>query len=321
MSTPQAAPDVPATPDRSGFVAALSAYSLWGFFVVYFKAVAHVDAREVLAHRIVWAVPFCALLLAITGRMGNFKALLRSRKAWRAMSLSAVLISINWLAFIWAIANDHVIEASLGYFINPLLSILLGMVFLGERLRRAQWFAIALAAIGVSYMTAREGAPIVAFTVAVTFAFYGLVRKAAHPGPLAGLMFETSLLFPFALAYMVYLQLSSDHAFAFIDGGLGTSALLMAAGAITCTPLLLFAVGAKKLPLSTMAFLQFLTPTLQFAMGLLYGETFSVTRMISFSLIWAGIGVFIIDQIKQSGLRRGERALQIAPSRTADERS
>ena len=295
MSTLQADPVVPAAPDRSGFIAALSAYSLWGFFVVYFKSVAHVDAPEVLAHRIVWAVPFCALLLAITGRMGNFKALLRSPKAWRAMSLSAVLISINWLAFIWAIANDRVIEASLGYFINPLLSILLGMVFLGERLRRAQWLAIALAAVGVSYMTAREGAPIVAFTVAITFAFYGLVRKKAHPGPLAGLMFETSLLFPFALAYMVYLQFAPDHTLAFVEGGLGTSALLMAAGAITCIPLLLFAVGAKKLPLSTMAFLQFLTPTLQFAMGLLYGEPFSLTRVVSFSLIWAGVILFIRD--------------------------
>ncbi len=319
MSTAPIAPDVPAAPDRSGFVAALSAYSLWGFFVVYFKSVAHVDAREVLAHRIVWAVPFCALLLTLTGRMGNFTALLHSRKAWRAMSLSAVLISINWLAFIWAIANDHVIEASLGYFINPLLSILLGMVFLGERLRRAQWFAIALAAVGVSYMTAREGAPIVAFTVAITFAFYGLVRKAAHPGPLAGLMFETSLLFPFALAYMVYLQLSPDHAFAFVEAGLGTSALLFAAGAITCTPLLLFAVGAKKLPLSTMAFLQFLTPTLQFAMGLLYGETFSVTRMISFSLIWAGIAVFLVEQFWRSGLGRGDIAHGVTPVRVPDE--
>lgn len=295
MSTSQAAPDVPASPNRSGFVAALSAYSLWGFFVVYFKAVAHVDAKEVLAHRIVWAVPFCALLLALTGRMGNFKALIHSRKAWRAMSLSAVLISLNWIAFIWAIANDRVIEASLGYFINPLLSILLGMVFLGERLRRAQWLAIALAAIGVSYMTAREGAPIVAFTVAITFAFYGLVRKTAHPGPLAGLMFETSLLFPFALAYMAYLQFAPDQSLLFVDGGLGTSALLMAAGAITCIPLLLFAVGAKKLPLSTMAFLQFLTPTLQFAMGLLYGESFSLTRAISFSLIWAGVILFTRD--------------------------
>ncbi len=295
MTTEPTTYDVSAAPDRSGLIAAVSAYSLWGFFVVYFKAVAHVDAREVLAHRIVWAVPFCALLLLLTKRTGNFTALLRSPKAWRAMSLSAVLVSINWLAFIWAIANDRVIEASLGYFINPLLSIVLAMIFLGERLRRAQWLAIAIAAVGVAYLTAREGAPLVAFTVAITFAFYGLVRKAAHPGPLAGLMFETSLLMPFALAYLLYLRIAPDQTLSFLDTDNRTAALLFAAGAITCTPLLLFAVGAKKLPLSTMAFLQFLTPTLQFAMGLYYGEVFSTTRAISFTLIWVGVALFIRD--------------------------
>ena len=279
----------------SGISCAVGAYVLWGLFVVYFKSVAHVPATEILAHRIVWAVPFCAMLLALTGRMGNFTALVRSPSAWRAMSLSAVLISINWLAFVWAIANDHVIEASLGYFINPLLSVVLGMVFLGERLRRLQWVAVALATLGVGYMTLREGAPLVAFTVAITFAFYGLVRKKAHPGPLAGLMFETSLLFPVALGYLGYLYFSATQQLAFVEDGPRTSVLLFAAGAITCTPLLLFAMGAKKLPLSTMAFLQFITPTIQFAFGLFYGEPFSVTRAISFALIWAGVILFVRD--------------------------
>ncbi|MFI4893979.1 MAG: EamA family transporter RarD [Phycisphaerales bacterium JB058] len=293
-------PEGGAQPTGAGGVAcAVGAYGLWGLFVVYFKSVAHVPATEILAHRIVWAVPFCAMLLALTGRMGNFTALVRSPSAWRAMSLSAVLISINWLAFVWAIANDHVIEASLGYFINPLLSVVLGMVFLGERLRRLQWLAVACAGLGVGYMTLREGAPLVAFTVAITFAFYGLVRKKAHPGPLAGLMFETSLLFPIALGYLVYLHLSAQHQLVFVEAGPRTSVLLFAAGAITCTPLLLFAMGAKKLPLSTMAFLQFITPTIQFGFGLLYGEPFSVTRMVSFALIWAGIGLFVTDLAKQ----------------------
>lgn len=285
--------------DRSGLAQAVSAYVLWGFFVVYFKAVDHVSAMEILAHRIIWAVPFCALLLVLIKRMGNFTSLLRSPRAWRAMSLSAVLVSINWLAFVWAVANDRVIEASLGYFINPLLSVVLGMVFLGERLRRAQWAAVTLAFLGVSYMTVMEGAPFVAFTVAVTFAFYGLVRKAAHPGPLAGLMFETTLLIPFAFGYLVYLQLSAAHELVFVEEGLTTSLLLFAAGAITCTPLLLFAMGAKKLPLATMGFLQFITPTLQFVMGLLYGEPFSVTRAISFALIWLGVGLFITDSVRR----------------------
>ena len=274
---------------------AVLAYTLWGFFVVYFKAVAHVDATEVLAHRIVWGMPFCGLLLLFMGRLGNFTALVRSPDAWKAMSFSAVLVSINWLAFIWAIANDRVLEASLGYFINPLVSVVLGVVILGERLRRAQWLAVLAAACGVIYMTAMSGLPTVAIVVAVTFALYGLVRKKAHPGPLAGLMFETSLLFPFALGYLVFLQVSASHELSFVSAGQSTSWLLVAAGAITCTPLLLFAMGAKKLPLSTMAFLQFITPTLQFVMGLVYGEPFTFTRAISFSLIWLGVGVFVVD--------------------------
>ena len=296
--------DTPGKPGADGLGPAVGAYVLWGLFVVYFKSVKHVPATEILAHRVVWAVPFCALLLAITGRMGNFTALLRSRAAWRALGFSAVLISINWLAFVWAVANNHVIEASLGYFINPLFSIVLGMIFLGERLRRTQWLAVALAAVGAGYLTVVEGAPVVAFTVAITFGLYGLVRKKAHPGPLAGLMFETTLLLPFAIGYLVYLQVSTKHQLAFVEDGLVTSVLLFAAGAITCTPLLLFAMGAKKLPLSTMGFLQFITPTLQFAMGLLYGEPFPITRAISFALIWAGVVVFIIDLVRQSKRRK-----------------
>lgn len=284
---------------RSGLASAVSAYTLWGFFVIYFKAVDHVPATEILAHRVVWAVPFCAMLLVLLGRWGNFTALIRSPSAWRAMSLSAVLISINWLTFVWAIANDRVIEASLGYFINPLISVVLGMVFLGEKLRRAQWVAVTLAALGVTYMTLREGAPLVAFTVAITFGFYGLVRKRAHPGPLAGLMFETTLLLPLAIGYLVFLELSTSHTLAFAHGGTQTTLLLLAAGPITCTPLLFFAMGAKKLPLGTMGFLQFITPTIQFVMGLLYGEPFTTTRAVSFALIWLGVAVFIRDSLKR----------------------
>lgn len=287
--------------ESSGVLPAATAYALWGLFVVYFKAVSHVDPREVLAHRIVWAVPFCALLLALTGRMGNFRALIRSHAAWRALSVSAALVSVNWLSFIWAIANDHVLEASLGYFITPLLSIVLGMVFLGERLRRAQWAAVALAAAGVVYLTALEGAPVVALIVASSFALYGFVRKRAHPGPLAGLMFETSLLFPFALAYLAYLA-TIPGGLAFAHAGAGTSALLAMAGAITCVPLLLFAIGAKRLPLSTMAFLQFISPTMQFGMGLLYGEAFPALRAIGFALIWMGVAVFVWDAARRRGI-------------------
>lgn len=298
-------PEVGASPKAgglgaSGVLPAVMAYSLWGLFVVYFKSVSHVAPMEILAHRIVWAVPFCLLLLFLTGRMANFTALIRSRAAWRALMVSAALVSVNWLSFIWAVANDQVLQASLGYFIVPLMSIVLGLVFMGERLRRAQWAAVALAAVGVAYLTLREGTPVVALIVAGTFALYGFVRKRAHPGPLAGLMFETSLLMPFALGYLVFLHIAG-RPLSFTDDGLGTTGLLLAAGPITCIPLLLFAIGSKKLTLSTMAFLQFISPTIQFAMGLLYGEAFSVAKGISFALIWAGVGVFVWDAVRRRG--------------------
>ncbi|MEO0630683.1 MAG: EamA family transporter RarD [Planctomycetota bacterium] len=290
-------PDLSGAPDhartvRTGVAYALAAYGLWGIFPVYFKWVSHVGADEILAHRIVWSVVFCALLLTWTGRWANVAAIVRSKRAWAALSVSAVLVAINWLCFIYAVVTDRILEASLGYFINPLVSIVLGMVFLGERLRRPQWFAVSLAAIAVVYLTTQEGLPWIAITVAVTFGLYGLVRKQAKPGPLAGLFFETSLLAPIAIGYMLWLWLASDRGLVFATGGWDDRGLLLLAGVITTLPLLYFAAAAKRLPLSVLGFFQYIAPTAQFAAGLFYGEPFSIDRAIAFTLIWLGIAVF-----------------------------
>ncbi|MEO1718075.1 MAG: EamA family transporter RarD [Planctomycetota bacterium] len=285
---------------RTGVLYALAAYGLWGIFPVYFKWVSHIRADEILAHRIVWSVGFCALLLTWTGRWPNVAAIVRSKRAWAALSVSAVLVAINWLCFIYAVVTDRILEASLGYFINPLVSIVLGMVFLGERLRPMQWLAVAFAAGGVVYLTTQEGLPWIAITVAVTFGLYGLVRKQAKPGPLAGLFFETLLLAPIAAVYMLWLWTASADGLVFATGAWDDRGLLLCAGVLTTLPLLYFAAAAKRLPLSTLGFFQYIAPTAQFAAGLFYGEPFSTERAIAFALIWIGIAIFIVESWRRA---------------------
>ena len=283
---------------RTGLLYALGAYGLWGLIAVYFKAVGHIGPGEILAHRVVWSVMFCAVLLSWAGRWGEFGALIGSRRAWGVLSVSAVLVAVNWLLFIVAVVTGRIVEASLGYFLNPLVSIVLGMVFFGERLRALQWVAVGFAVAGVGFLTVREGLPWIAVTLALTFGSYGLIRKRARPGPLAGLMFETSLLSPIAIGYLAWLQLGTDPGTVFVGGGWDDRGLLVAAGLVTSLPLLWFAAGAKRLPLSMMGFLQFLTPTMQFATGLLYGESFDADRAVAFGLIWVGVGVFVWSAVR-----------------------
>lgn len=292
---------------RTGVAYALAAYGLWGIFPVYFKWVGHVPADEILAHRIVWSVVFCAILLTWTGRWANVRTIINSRRAWAALSASAVLVAINWLCFIYAVVSDRILEASLGYFINPLVSIVLGMVFLGERLRGAQWFAVACAVAGVVYLTSREGLPWIAITVAITFGLYGLVRKRAKPGPLAGLYFETSLLAPLAGGYLLWLWLASERGLTFAAGGWDDRGLLLCAGIMTTLPLLYFAAAAKRLPLTMLGFFQYIAPTAQFAVGLYYGEPFSGSRAVAFALIWLGIIVFALDTWRRTAKPGPER--------------
>lgn len=298
---------------RTGVLYALAAYGIWGIFPVYFKWVSHIRADEILAHRIVWSVVFCAMLLTWTGRWADVGAIVRTRRAWAALSASAVLNAINWLCFIYAVVTDRILEASLGYFINPLVSIVLGMVFLGERLRPAQWLAVAFAAGGVVYLTTQEGLPWIAITVAVTFGLYGLIRKQAKPGPLAGLFFETSLLAPIAAVYMLWT--ASADGLAFAAGGWDDRSLLLCAGVLTTLPLLYFAAAAKRLPLSTLGFFQYIAPTAQFAAGLFYGEPFSTDRALAFALIWTGIAVFIAESWRRAQQASNQSAQTPGPRR------
>jgi chloramphenicol-sensitive protein RarD len=277
---------------RTGLMYALACYGTWGVVAVFFKQIAHQPGAVVLAHRIIWSMVFCAVLLTLSRRWSYFHELVRSRRAWAVLSVSAVLVAVNWLVFIHAVSTGRVLQSSLGYFMNPLVSIVLGTVLLGERLRAVQWAAAGLAACGVGYLTLREGLPWIAVTIAITFGLYGLVRKTARPGPLAGLMLETTLLCPLALGYLAW-RAGEGLGASLIDDGWTDRWLLVAAGVVTSVPLLWFAAAAKRLRLSTLGFMQYISPSLQFVVGLAYGETFNADRGVAFGLIWAGVGLFV----------------------------
>ena len=281
---------------RSGVLFGLIAYSLWGVFPVYFKWIETVAPTEVLVHRIVWAVPFGALIIFARRQWPEVRAAFadRSRLAW--LTLAALSISINWLIYIWAVQNERIFEASLGYYINPLMYVAMGVVLLGERLRRAQIIAVVLAFIGVSYLTISGGVfPWVALSLAALFTAYGVIRKQVAIGAMPGLFIETSLLFPFALAWLCILELNGNASFA--AGNSSQSFLLMMAGPITVMPLLLFALSAKRLTLTTIGFMQFLAPTLQFFTGLYYGEKLSPAHIVCFTLIWVAVVFFSYDAV------------------------
>lgn len=281
---------------RSGVLFGLIAYSLWGVFPVYFKWIETVAPTEVLVHRVVWAVPFGAFIIFARRQWPQVRAAFvdRSMLAW--LTLAALCISINWLIYIWAVQNERIFEASLGYYINPLIYVAVGVVLLGERLRRAQMMAVVLAFIGVSYLTISGGVfPWVALSLATLFTAYGVIRKQVSIGAMPGLFIETSLLFPFAVAWLCFLLLKGNASFA--AGDSSQSFLLLMAGPITVMPLLLFALSAKRLTLTTIGFMQFLAPTLQFFTGLYYGEKLSPAHIVCFSFIWVAVAFFSFDAL------------------------
>jgi len=280
-----------------GAVFALSAFSLWGFFPVYFKAVSHVPAFEVLAHRIVWTVLFVGLVIVLSGRKQNIRSVFTNKKLLATLLLSSLLVSTNWLVFIWAVANDMVLESSLGYFINPLVSVALGMLFLKEKLRIWQWLAVALSVLAVGIMIVRLGTvPWVALTVAITFGFYGLVRKIAVVDAFTGLFIETALILPPVLIYLIFIGINGTGAFGLSD--LKMDGLLMMAGIMTATPLVLFALATKRLRLSTVGFFQYIAPTGHFLLAVfLYNEPFTDSHKITFSLIWLALAIYTFDSV------------------------
>ena len=278
-----------------GIAYALGAYTLWGLFPLYFKLLQSVPAMQILAHRMVWSL---GLVLLILLALRRFAWLARvDRRVVARFALSAVLLGCNWGTYIWAVNHGHVVEASLGYYINPLLNVALGTLLLHERLRPAQWLAIAVAACGVLWMSVDVGrVPWIALALALSFAGYSLTRKTAPLGSLEGLALETALMFPLALAYLAWCSAHGSNAFAAGDPSL--RATLVAAGPVTTVPLLLFAAGARRITLSLLGVLQYLTPTLLLVLGvLLYHEPFSANRALGFGLVWCGIALYLGDSL------------------------
>lgn len=276
----------------TGALYAALAFAMWGIFPLYFRQIGHVPSGEILIHRIVWSLAFVLVVLSLRRQWGWLKPVLSQPRVLLAFTASAVLLSANWLTYIWAVNNGHVIDASLGYFINPLVNVLLGYTVLHERLRRMQWVALSLAAAGVLWLTLQAGhLPWIALALAGSFGAYGLLRKVATLGALEGLTLETLLLTPIAALVLGVWMLQGTSTFPAPD--LPTNAWLIAAGPITAIPLLLFAAGARRISLTTLGLLQYIGPTLQLALGLwLFHEPFSAARLVGFVLIWLALALY-----------------------------
>jgi len=288
---------------RAGVLYGAAAYAWWGLCPIYFKVVASVPALEVLAHRVVWSALLLAILIVLRGRLKTAVAVLRNRRTALTLLGTAALIACNWLIFIYAVAHDELLQAGLGYFINPLVSVLLGFVFLGERLRRWQKISVVLAAFGVGYLILAGGeVPFLGLTLAFLFGFYGLIRKKAPVDALTGLTIETLILSPAALVYLIYISTTGLGVFGGADSSINM--LLASAGVITALPLLWFANAAHRLRLSTLGFLQYIAPTGQVLLACLaYGEPFTADHLIAFSAIWTALAIYSIDMVRSSGQR------------------
>lgn len=278
--------------DRRGVLYALGAYLCWGFFPIYWRLLKGVPALEILAHRMTWSLVFLGLLLGLKRHWRWVLPALKDKKTLGTFALSATLLSLNWWLYIWAVNAGFIVETSLGYFINPLVNVLLGVLFLKERLRRAQALAVLVAVGGVLYLTVSYGRlPWIALSLGISFAVYGLLRKTASLGSLEGLSFEAALLSVPAVGFLFWLALNQQGSFGHVD--LKTSLLLVGGGVATAVPLLLFAAGARRIPLVTMGILQYLAPSIQLAIGvLLYHEPFDRHRLLGFGLVWLALVLY-----------------------------
>jgi chloramphenicol-sensitive protein RarD len=289
-----------AAASRRGVAAVTTSFILWGVYPLYFKPLASVSPLQIIGHRVVWCAVCVIGWLALQRSLGVVAAVFRDRRTVGWLLLSAALISLNWLVYVWAVTHGRVVEASLGYFINPLLNVVIGVLLLGERLNRAQWAAVALAAAGVGYLTyAAGGVPWVSLVLAGSFGGYGLVRKLVRVGALAGLAVETALLTPLALAWLLWCAWTGTGALG--SGAAHVDLLLVGSGIVTAIPLALFASGTRAIPYNLTGVLQFVAPTLQFAIGVLvFGELFTPDRAIGFGIIWAGVAVYLADGFRAS---------------------
>jgi chloramphenicol-sensitive protein RarD len=280
---------------QAGMLYAALAYIMWGVFPVYFKALQGVPTDEILVHRVLWSLALLLVVLAWRRQWSWLGVVMRQPRVLAGFAASALILSGNWFIYIWAVNSGHVLDASLGYFINPLVNVTLGFVFLRERLRPGQWLAVALAACGVAWLTWQSGhPPWVALVLATSFGAYGLLRKTAALGPLEGLTLETLILFPLALGYLILLTVTNQNSFS--GASASTQWLLAAAGPITAVPLLLFAAGARRIPMSMLGLMQYISPTLQLLLGVwLYNEPFGGARLVGFILIWTALAVYSLE--------------------------
>lgn len=289
---------------RTGILCALGAYGLWGFLPVYWKAVQQVPAAEILAHRVFWSFLLLAGLVRLRGSCSPLISAIRNKRTLGIYFAAATLLSVNWGTYIWAVNSNHIVETSLGYYINPLLSVGLGVFFLKERLRLLQWIAIGLATGSVLYLTRAQGSvPWIALVLASTFGLYGLLKKLAPLTALLGLTVETAILAPVALAYLILLEVTGRGAFG--HAGMQATLLLAGAGMVTATPLLLFAIAARQISLTSLGILQFFSPTCGLILGVIaYREPFPRPKQIAFAIIWLALALYWIEV-----LRFGKREL------------
>ena len=291
--------ETPELQARNGLIAGLLAYLLWGLLPIYFKYIESVPALEVLAHRVVWAIPFGALIIVARRQWREVLRALINRRTFFFQVLSASMIAVNWFLYIVAVQQAQVFQASLGYYVNTLMNVVVGVAFLGERLRRPRLAAVLLAAVGVTVLAASASDfPWIAMALAVSFTIYGVIRKQVAVGGMPGLFIETLVLVPLAAIYLGWIVAGQTAVFGAVGRGMDFALIL--AGPFTVVPLLLFALAARRLQLTTIGIMQFMAPTLQFLVGLYYGEQLTTAHVICFSCIWVAISVFVWDAWRES---------------------
>ncbi|HVW70261.1 MAG TPA: EamA family transporter RarD [Steroidobacteraceae bacterium] len=294
-----------------GWMATVVAFLIWGFFPLYLKPLQGVESFQIIAHRVVWGCALVFVWLFFRGDLANLRHLLRTPAVLGRLTLSAVLISANWLLYVWGVTHGHVVEGSLGYFINPLVNVLLGVAVLRERLSVAQWASVAIAVLAVVYLGVVAGTPPwLSLSIAVSFSLYGFIRKIVHVEALQGLAVETLILVPVAIGYLLWCEAAGGGVFG--HGSLEVSAFLIGAGPVTAVPLFLFAFGARRIPYSTVGVLMYIAPSLQLLVGIfLYHEPFPATRAVGFAMIWLALVIYVGEGLWRARKERAGRPLDV----------